>query len=215
EPLRMTSPGDVGSSLTRRLREGAREVPEWQRDLEGARPAGPRRRWWQRRRRAAPATPGERVAPAARHSAPGRHAAPRRPARRTEDDERASSPTREIARQAVSGSSSARRGGAIAAVALAALLAVLVPWQQLASAGGGSDNDPAPSGAGANASAEALTDRAAARRSPVELARELTALRQDVVVDLDDDALAELAEPGSPEERRGRELLEQLRESGE
>src|SRR5699024_8783122 len=93
EPLRMTSPGDVGSSLTRRLREGAREVPEWQRDLEGARPAGPRRRWWQRRRRAAPATPGERVAPAARHSAPGRHAAPRRPARRTEDDEGASSPT--------------------------------------------------------------------------------------------------------------------------
>ncbi|WP_435198296.1 serine/threonine-protein kinase [Janibacter sp. GS2] len=212
EPLRMTSTGDIASGLTRRLREAATDgsaaVPAWQRELEQARPEGPRRRWWQRRERRQRATKGE-DRPTSRA---GRHAAPRRAA-----PQDAASPVRDIARQAAAGPAGRWVGAAVTA-ALALLLAVLVPWQQLATAGGGRGSSPtgtAAEPAGTGSVAAVLTDRSAPRRSPVRLARELTALRQAVVVDRDADALEQLVEPDSPEERRERALLERLRSSGE
>nr|WP_257910563.1 hypothetical protein [Janibacter limosus] len=53
QPLRMTAPGDVGSSLTRRIREAASEdgirVPEWQEELARTLPDEVAGRWWRRR----------------------------------------------------------------------------------------------------------------------------------------------------------------------
>lgn len=224
EPLRMISPGDVASGLTRRIREAAAdsadEVPEWQRELERARPQGPRRRWWQRRERPEPETKGEQppVRPA------GRHAAPRRRARHHGTDQGTAgvpetrSAAREIAQAAAA--PGPRWMGVAVTAALAVLLAVLVPWQQLATAGGDAGKDGATStesadAADGDAAAGVRGDRGAPRRAPVELARELTSLRQQVVVDLDTDALDRLAEPGSPEDRRDRDLIEQLSASGD
>lgn len=219
EPLKMISPGDVASGLTRRLREaatdGASEVPGWQRELERARPAAARRRWWQRRQRTRPEAKGERPL----LSPPGRHAAPRRGAVELHTDEdRPTSTTRAIARAAAVGPTG-RRAGVVVTAVLALLLAVLVPWQQLATAGG-DDAGTRPSGAasdpaGTDPVAEVLTERSAPRQSPTALARELTSLRQAVVVDRDTRALEQLVEPDSPEERRDRALIDRLRSSGE
>lgn len=229
EPLRMTSPGDIASGLTRRIREaaadGSAEIPAWQRELEQARPEDPRRRWWQGREQTERATKGVH-----RPTSPaGRHAAPRRAVRAVEagadrvGPQGAWSPTRDIARQAAAGPAGRWVGAAVTA-ALALLLAVLVPWQQLATAGGGRGGSPTETAADSADSADPAatgsltavrTDRSAPRRSPVRLARELTALRQAVVVDRDADALEQLVEADSPEERRERALIERLRSSGE
>lgn len=223
EPLRMISPGDVASGLTRRIREAAAEgssdVPEWQRELERARPQARRRRWWQRRERPEPVAKRDR--PTAR---PARHAAPRRrPRDRTASEGEGTmvgpgGESREIAREAAAPGS--RWVGPAATAALALLLAVLVPWQQLASAGGGEGEAPtsgttSTSADGDGRTDDVLADRSAPRTAPVELARELTSLRQQVVVDLDSDALDRLAEPDSPEDRRDRALVEQLSTSGD
>ena len=222
EPLRMISPGDVASGLTRRIREaasdGATEVPRWQRELESARAQGPRRRWWQRRERSEPEAKGAR--PTTRG---GRHAAPRRrPVRvgASQADDGAQecrSTTREIATEAAA---PGRRWTGVAVTAvLGVLLAVLVPWQQLATAGGGEGEDGAAGASmatgGSDPGDDVLTDRRSPRRSPVELARELTSLRQQAVVDLDTDALDQLVEPDSPEDRRDRALIEQMSTSGD
>lgn len=222
EPLRMISPGDVASGLTRRIREaaadGAEEVPEWQRELELARPKGPRRRWWQRRGHPEPEAKGGRPTPRG-----GRHAAPRRVRRDDSNptDAGASerrSTSREIAKEAAA--PGPRWVGVAVTAALGVLLAVLVPWQQLATAGGGEGEDGASGTASATAGDSAtddgvLADRRSPRRAPVDLARELTSLRQRVVVDLDTDALDQLVEPDSPEDRRDRALIEQLGTSGD
>ncbi len=224
-PLRMTSTGDVASGLTRRIREAAaeREVPTWQRELERARPQGPRRRWWQRRDRRErpepepkphPTRAGRHAAPRRRHHHPGGEGGSRRP----------TTTAREIARAAAEGPPGRGTGLVVTAV-LALLLAVLVPWQQLASAGAG-DGGSGSSGAGgdhaegshtgdSHAGTAALRDRASPREEPLALARELTSLRQRVVVDLDSDALDQLAEPGSPEARRDRALVDRMRGRGE
>lgn len=223
EPLKMISPGDVASGLTRRIREaaaeGSGEVPAWQRELEQARPQGARRRWWQRRQSARSETKGERrpLSPA------GRHAAPRRGAIELDIEDRPESTSRAIASAAAVGPGGRRVGVVITAV-LALVLAVLVPWQQLASAGGGEGKgdptgDADPTGTAASGpsgtDSEVLAERSAPRQSPTALARELTSLRQAVVVERDTDILEQLAEPGSPEERRDRALIERLRSSGE
>ena len=223
EPLRMISPGDVASGLTRRIREaaaeGESEVPEWQRELETARPRGPRRRWWRRRERPEPVAKRER--PTAR---PARHAAPRRrPRHRDASEVEAATAgpggaSREIARAAMA--PGPRWVGPVVTAVLALLLAVLVPWQQLATAGGDKGEAPtsaktSTSGDGDGRTDDVLADRTAPRTAPVELARELTSLRQQVVVDLDSDALDRLAEPDSPEDRRDRALVEQLSTSGD
>lgn len=219
EPLRMTSPGDVASGLTRRIRESAADgtggIPAWQQELEQARPARPRRRWWQRRERPDPVMKGDPPT-----SRAGRHAAPRRRGRSIPVDPEvpASSTSRDIAREAAS-DPGARRVGVVVTAALALLLAVLVPWQQLASAGGGGTTPTGPDASGAapeetGTGAAVLTERSAPRRAPVDLARALTALRQQVVLDLDSDALEQLVEPGSPEARRDRSLIDELTASG-
>ena len=114
-----------------------------------------------------------------------------------------------------------RRAGAAVTVALALLLAVLVPWQQLASAGSsdGGSVAAAPSTDGSRAKGEtpgsARTTRASAREAPTELARELTDLRQRLVVDLDKEVLSQLDEPNSPAAARDAQLVDQLRSSGQ
>ncbi len=219
EPLRMISPGDVASGLTRRIREAAADestVPAWQRELETARPRGQRRRWWQRRERPDSTVKGKHPTTRA-----GRHAAPRRARHRGAGHCESGAPesrsvSREIAREAAA--PGPRWVGAAVTAALALLLAVLVPWQQLATAGEGeaptTGSEPG-SASGADGTDVVLADRGAPRSAPLELARELTSLRQQVVVDLDRDALDRLAEPDSPEERRDRALIEQLSTSGD
>lgn len=214
--VRMTSTGDVASGLTRRIREaatdGGRDVPTWQRELERARPQAPRRRWWQRRERTAPETKGAPLARAGRHAAPRRSHGGSGAADSSVGGPR--TVAREIARAAAEGSSGHAVGIAVTAV-LAVLLAVLVPWQQLARAGGDGAT-PAASGSGDQQdTADVLTDRSAPRDRPVALARELTSLRQEVVVGLDTDALSGLEEPGSPVERRDRALVDRMRAQGQ
>lgn len=216
EPLRMTSPGDVASGLTRRIREAAAEdapsIPDWQRELEQAGPPRARRRWWQRRERPEPEAKSRPApSPAGRHAAPRRH----RHAHASTPATDGGSIPRAIAREAAG--SSGRRVGLVVTAALTLLLAVLVPWHQLASAGDGSGPTPAASSAtdGTKGGTAVLGDRSAPQRSPVELARELTALRQQVALELDPDVVAELTEPDSPAHRRDRALIDQLRRSGE
>lgn len=225
QPLRMTSPGDVASSLTRRIREAAAEdevrVPAWQVELVRARLPEPARRWWQRRQDEAKGDPLPM-------SKGGRHAAPRRrrdePIDLTRDVDSTlaeESEPRSIARAAAAGAVISRRAGAAVTVALALLLAVLVPWQQLASAGSsdGGRVAAAPSTDGSQAKGEtpgsARTTRASAREAPTELARELTDLRQRLVVDLDKEVLSQLDEPNSPAAARDAQLVDQLRSSGQ
>lgn len=221
EPLQMVTTGDVASGLTRRIREAAADsatIPDWQRELEEARPEGPRRRWWQRRERPETTKGEPPTTPAGRHAAPRRRRAGAHANRRREGVPHHArgpvgeeSPPRSIAREAAR-STTGRRTGVVVTAVLALLLAVLVPWRQLATAGGG-DGESSPSATG-DVAAEVLTDRDAPRRAPLELARELTSLRQQGVVDLDRDAVDRLAEPGSPEARRSRAHLEELRHSG-
>nr|WP_257910565.1 hypothetical protein [Janibacter limosus] len=102
---------------------------------------------------------------------------------------------RAIARSALAPAASGRRVGVLVTVALAMLLAVLVPWQQLASAGGADEgeaapvstarelSEPAATGQSASSAGDVLHERSAPRRSPRRLAQELTSLRQQVVVD--------------------------------
>lgn len=216
-PLKMTSTGDVASGLTRRIREaakdGAADVPAWQRELEHARPQEPRNRRWRRQERPDPEAKGERPT-----SRGGRHAAPRRRHRETSaaasNAAHCRSEAREIAREASAGPSVRWAGVTVTAV-LAVLLAVVVPWQQLASAGGGSTKGPAVGVRAPDGDGGVRTDRSAPRSSPVGLARELTSLRQQMVVDLDTAALDRLVEPDSPEDRRDRALIDRLRTSGE
>ena len=231
QPLRMTAPGDVGSSLTRRIREAASEdgirVPEWQEELARTLPDEVAGRWWRRR---AGRVPVERQP----MTKGGRHAAPRRgrdePIDLTRDvdpDLGEESVPRAIARSALAPAASGRRVGVLVTVALAMLLAVLVPWQQLASAGGADEgeaapvstarelSEPAATGQSASSAGDVLHERSAPRRSPRRLAQELTSLRQQVVVDLDRDALARLDLPGSSAATRDRELVDGLRGSGE
>lgn len=234
QPLRMTAPGDVASSLTRRIREAASEdvvtVPAWQEELARTVPddAGRRRRWWRRRERVR-----QEVSPS--RTKGGRHAASRHTpslrrgrddpidlSRDIDPDPAPESVPRAIARSAVAPVGDRRRVGVLVTVALALLLTVLVPWRQIASAGGGdADEDvlvtvgqttTAPAAAGVG---HAVRDRSAPRQSPQLLAQELTSLRQQVVVDLDRDALTRLDVPGSPAAARDRELVDELSESGE
>ena len=229
QALRMTSPGDVASSLTRRIREAAAEdgvrMPEWQQELVTPRVAAVRRRWWQRRDDEAKGDP----LPVSRG---GRHAAPRRTVdesidltRDASDLTRDASEPRAIARSAAAGARPVRRAGAVVTVVLALLLAVLVPWQQLASAGGGSQGAGTPKGTTAPGStqdsthstdgpASVRTERSALRQSSTKLAQELTSLRQEMVVDLDTTVLEELDEPGSVAAKRDTQLIAQLRQSG-
>ena len=194
QPLRMICPGDVASGLTRRIREGAgareEEIPSWQRELA----AQARGRSTLRKRRFQ--LMGRRQEPTTTKG--GRHGA---------------KPTR------VSTASSRRRVGLVAAALLAVLLAVLVPWHQLAIAGRGEPVGPiatsATTGTSASTEEAARTTRSAPRRDPMSLARELTGLRQRAVVDVDSDALASLVEPGSAAAERDAELLEHLRASGD
>lgn len=229
QALRLTSPGDVASSLTRRIREAAAEdgvrMPEWQQELVTPRVAAVRRRWWQRRDDEAKGDP----LPVSRG---GRHAAPRRTVdesidltRDASDLTRDASEPRAIARSAAAGARPVRRAGAVVTVVLALLLAVLVPWQQLASAGGGSQGAGTPKGTTAPGStqdsthstdgpASVRTERSALRQSSTKLAQELTSLRQEMVVDLDTTVLEELDEPGSVAAKRDTQLIAQLRQSG-
>lgn len=100
---------------------------------------------------------------------------------------------------------------------LAAALAVLVPWQQLATAGDPGEDAPhsgavsSPAGGGE----DVRTDRSAPRRAPTRLVRELTDLRRQVVLDRDTDALERLVEPGSAAARHHRRLVERLTQTGE
>lgn len=228
QALRMTSPGDVASSLTRRIREAAAEggvgMPEWQQELATPRVAEVRRRWWQRR----DDEPKGESLPVSRG---GRHAAPRRTVdepidltRDASDQTRDASEPRAIARSAAAGTRPVRRAGAVVTVVLALVLAVLVPWQQLASAGGGSQGagtpkEPTPGSTrgsthSADRPASVRTERSALRQSSTKLAQELTSLRQEMVVDLDTTVLEELDEPGSAAAKRDTQLVAQLRESG-
>ena len=238
-PLRMTSPGDIASGLTRRLREsaGVLEVPDWQRELVTAGVPTPRRRWWQRRAKGESVTvpsPGR-----------GRHAAPKQSrgdqgiretsaretsARETSAREMATRArevpapvglARQIARAATERPG---RGRAVlmATGALGLVLALAVPWQQLASA----DEDetgveasvvtdaPAIDAPSSDAGAAVLADRAAPQEAPQELAVALTDLRERLVVERDVALLDVLDEPGSPAAERDRDLLEQLTTSG-
>ncbi|WP_277455470.1 hypothetical protein [Janibacter sp. DB-40] len=231
EPIRMTSPGDVASGLTRRIRESAAadslEVPQWQRELMAAPEPTPTRRWWQRRpgtkgataptRSARHASPGPVTAPAARgrraaHVGHGRRGARGAPAVR----EAPLSPPRAIARDAAERSVSARVG-LVVAVAIGLVLVGLVPWQ-LSSAGdarGGATHETTVAADGAEQAATGVrTDRSAPRTAPTQLARELTALREQMVRDLDTGVLERLDAPGSPAAEQDRKLIETLTASG-
>ena len=219
QPLRMTSPGDVASGLTRRIREAAAEdelrTPAWQLELAAARPAQPRRRWWQRRPLQAE---GERVRREPRRG--GRHAAPRRrdePVDLSRDPDEVSEP-RAIARSAVDTPLLGRRVGTVVVLAVALLLAVIVPWRQIATAedeGGATPSPPSARTSSAPGPATSLaTDRSAPRQAARGLAQELTTLRQQLVLDLDREVVARLDEPGSPAAARDGRLVTSLRESG-
>lgn len=213
QPLRMTATGDVATSLTRRIREAAAEddvrTPQWQIELTRGETDDPCRRWWRRR---------SRGRTGARRTKGGRHAAPRRhrdePIDLTREVElvEASEP-RAIARSALGRDGGGRRVGALVTVGLGLLLAVLVPWQQLASAGAPEGQTPAAP-QGTKGEVSALHDRSAAREAPRRLVQELTDLRRAMVVELDDSALAALNEPGSPAAERDRDLVDELRASG-
>ncbi|CAM4050315.1 protein kinase domain-containing protein [Janibacter anophelis] len=213
QPLRMTATGDVATSLTRRIREAAAEdevrTPQWQLELTRAETDEPRRRWWRRqsRRRS-----GGTRAKGGRHAAPRRHRD--EPIDLTRDVEPVEeSEPRAIARSALGRDGGGRRVGALVTVGLGLLLAVLVPWQQLASAGAPDAQTPvAPQGTKGETSP--LHDRSAAREAPRQLVQELTDLRQTMVVELDDSARTTLDEPGSPAATRDRELVAELRTSG-
>lgn len=228
EPIRMTSPGDVASGLTRRIRESAAadslEVPQWQRELMAAPEPTPTRRWWQRRpgtkgataptRSARHASRGPVTAPAAR----GTRAALRGRGRRGAPavSEVTLSPPRAIARDAAERSVSARVG-LVVAVAIGLVLVGLVPWQ-LSSAGdarGGATHETTVAADGAEQAATGVrTDRSAPRTAPTQLARELTALREQMVRDLDTGVLERLDAPGSPAAEQDRKLIETLTASG-
>jgi len=192
-------------------------TPQWQLELTRAETDEPRRRWWRRqsRRRA-----GERRTKGGRHAAPRRHRdapidltrdAPIDLTRDVEPVEE--SEPRAIARSALGRDGGGRRVYALVAVCLGLLLAVLVPWQQLASAGAPDGQTPvAPQGT--KGETTVLRDRSAAREAPRRLVQELTDLRQAMVVDLDESALVRLDEPGSPAAERDRELVAELRASG-
>lgn len=214
EPVRMTTSGDVASGLTRRIREsaaeGALEVPQWQRELMDPPPTAPTRRWWQRRPRAGRtrAKGGRPLRRPARHAAPASGATPR-----AQDP---LSPGRAIARDAVDEPRWGRWSVPVAIV-VALALAVLLPWQ-LAGAGDVS-GDPTDAPAEATVAAAdddrgVRADRTAPRSDPTRLARELTRLREQMVLDLDTEVLRELDEPGSPAAQRDRELIESLTASG-
>lgn len=213
QPLRLVSTGDVASGLTRRIREAATtDVPDWQRELAAAAAGGepPRRRWWQPARRPAPgkAPPGR-----ARGRPPGRHAAPRRSRRVPE--ERATARAHDTARVLAAAATGRPRSGRAVALALAAglLLALLVPWQHIASAGG--DEPQARTETAATSGESHRTRRSAPREDPAGLVRELTSLRQKVVTELDTSALGRLVEPGSPAAEHDTRLLETLRSEGQ
>ena len=233
EPLRMVSPGDVASGLTRRIRESAAlEAPEWQRELLAAEPPSSRRRWWQRR----PRTKGEaRRAPSGRHGSGTVTWRPRRevseptgaPGAVTSEPlaQAPRTPSREIARDAATRPGPGR-GAVLTATVLGLVLAVLVPWQ-LASAGDTRDGPERPaasaSGTGgaepsegrrAGATQSLRHDRQAPQADPTGLARELTSLRQRMVLDLDAAVLEQLDEPGSPAAEQDRDLVDQLTASG-
>ena len=213
QPLRMTAMGDVATSLTRRIREAAAEddvrTPQWQLDLTRAETDEPHPRRW---RRPAWGRSGGTRAKGGRHAAPRRHRD--EPIDLTRDVEPVEeSEPRAIARSALGRDGGGRRVGALVTVGLGLLLAVLVPWQQLASAGAPDAQTPvAPQGTKGEVSA--LHDRSAAREAPRRLVQELTDLRRAMVVELDDSALAALNEPGSPAAERDRDLVAELRASG-
>ena len=213
QPLRMTSPGDVASGLTRRIREAAAqdavETPRWQLELASAGEPEPRRRWWQRR---PPVDSDVEVPPAS--SRRGRHAAPRRrdePVDLTVDHE--ASQTRAIARSAAE-TPGGRRIAAAVVVALTLALAVVVPWRQFAAADDEGGAAPSTAAVTSPSGQQVLTDRGAPREAPVRLAQELTSMRQSVVTDLDPVVLRALDEPGSPAAVRDHELIEGLESSG-
>ena len=227
EPLRMTSTGDVASSLTRRLRESAADdevhVPQWQEEIVAAPEAPPSRRWWQRREREGQEDERPR-------STGGRHAAPRRRRDEPIDLTRDVEPTTEgsepraIARLAAGAGAGSRRPAVVVACGLALALVVLVPWRQLATAEGGSGpGHPAnavstrsqPSETPGGPRAGVQTDRAATRESPVLLAQELTSLRRQVVVERDRAAVERLDVPGSPAREADLALLDELQRTGE
>lgn len=220
QPVRWTSPGDVASGLTQRIREAAAQeglaAPPWQRELAGAGPPGPRRRWWRRPPR--PSTREPRDLPRS-----GRHAAPRRAGDERIDLTRDVSGCRSIARSATHRSGWRPGQGAALVAGFGLLLALLVPWQHLAS-GVPETGGPGPStvraaaarapAATASPAAPVQQQRSAPRSSPTRLARELTSLRRQMVVDLDREALTRLDEAGSAAAERDVALLQHLRSSG-
>ena len=136
-------------------------------------------------------------------------------------------PSREIARDAVTRPGPGR-AAVLTATLLGLVLAVLVPWQ-LASAGDtlhgaqpsgttpaatSSAVDPAPVSSSADEEESLRHDRQAPRTDPTGLARELTSLRQRMVLDLDTAVLDQLDEPGSPAAEQDRDLIDQLTASG-
>ncbi len=227
-PLRMTSPGDVGSGLTRRLREsaGVLEMSDWQRELVTASAPAPRRPWWRRRPKGAAPDPDGRGPGYAPLPGRGRHAAPKvkRSAASEPVEGAPLSVSRAIARAAQQHRTP--RAALLVAILLGVSLAVLVPWQQLAtagedrteatrtteSAGGAVEEDR--SGTGSPARATVLSDPQAPQQAPTQLAAALSTLREQVVTDLDVAALAELDEPDSPAYHRDRGLLEEMIASG-
>lgn len=224
EPIRMTSPGDVASGLTRRIRESAAadslEVPQWQRELMAAPEPEPARRWWRRR----PGTKGATVARrSARHASPGPLTAPAargaqtpRGARVPRDDAPLS-PPRAIARDAAERPGSGRVALAVAVAIGLVLVGLLIPWQ-LSGAGeaarGGPHHESTVATDGAEDATSVRTDRSAPQTAPTRLARELTTLREQMVLDLDTAVLERLDAPGSPAAERDRELIGTLTASG-
>ncbi|WP_338751920.1 serine/threonine-protein kinase [Janibacter alittae] len=212
EPIRMTSPGDVASSLTRRIRESARAgslvVPEWQRELTSPVASTRRRRWWQRRPRAKGVSAPPRTA---RHASPKPVTSPAALGSVPSPARTPLSRPRAIARDAAERSGPGRVP-LLVVIGVGLVLAVIVPWQ-LAGAGD-AQGESTPRAAVSSATEEqdtgVVTDRSAPRTSPNQLARELTGMREQMVLDLDPDVLERLDEPGSPAAERDRGLIEML-----
>lgn len=222
EPIRMTSPGDVASGLTRRIRESAAadslEVPQWQRELTAPPEPTRARRWWQLRARTKGATTPPR---SPRHAAPRSVDPQGAPGEQAGPGEAPLSPPRAIARAATE-RPGPRRVALLLAIGIGLALAALVPWQ-LANAGDADDGaarestvatGATPAVSGVDGRGSVLTDRSAPQTSPTRLARELTALRERMVLELDTAALERLDAPGSPAAERDRELIETLTASG-
>ncbi len=195
QPLRMTSPGDVASGLTRRIRHGGDDgeaaLPSWQRELAARvleeEPA--RVRWWRRWRRQGEARSTRRDRRPPRHGAGSRWLEPGVVARCW-----------------------------VALIGVVATVALVASWQQLASAGDGSTASaeavtaPAPSRPEGD---DVLERRSSVRTDTRQVAVALTDLREEMVTGPEREVARRLTVPGSPAARSDTALVDQLRSSGD